>query len=64
MIMTALSQLFASMATQKRPSVILGGEEIVVEVYSDALSDIVDGEHDSSHSSSVIIDERVGGEYT
>lgn len=63
MIVTALSWLFASMTAQKRPSVILGGEGIV-EVFSDALSEILNDEHGSSQSNSVIVDEGFRAKYT
>jgi hypothetical protein len=46
MITTVLAQLFASMASRKKPSAILGEEETVVEVYADALSEILVGEPD------------------
>jgi hypothetical protein len=43
MITTVISHLFANMASQMRPNVILGEDEIVAEIYADALSDISDG---------------------
>jgi hypothetical protein len=39
-----------------RPSAIICEEEVIAEVYSDALLDILYGEHECLQSSNVIID--------
>jgi hypothetical protein len=58
-ITTVIAQLFASLASQKKSTEILGKEEIGMDIYGDPLSDIFDGEsEDCLQSGGALIDEE------
>jgi hypothetical protein len=58
-ITTVIAQLFSSMASRKKSTKILVEREIIMDIYTDSLSDIFDDEsEDCFQSDSALIDQE------